>query len=61
MEDTLQILYVRYGRDRLDDEVKVLFGDNEKTEEGNEKHIGYREYLTRINDRAMKERKARKQ
>jgi hypothetical protein len=61
VEDTLQILYVRYGRDRLDDEIKVLFGDNEKTDEGSEKSIEYREYLTRINERAMKERKLRKQ
>ena len=26
VEETLQILYVRYGRERLDDEIKAIFG-----------------------------------
>ena len=37
VEETLQILYVRYGRDRLDDEIKAIFGDEEKNEDGSEK------------------------
>ena len=26
VEETLQILYVRYGRERLDDEIRAIFG-----------------------------------
>ncbi len=26
IEETLQILYVRYGRERLDEEIKAIFG-----------------------------------
>ena len=26
VEETLQILFVRYGRERLDDEIKAIFG-----------------------------------
>lgn len=26
VEETLQILYVRHGRDKLDDEIKAIFG-----------------------------------
>lgn len=26
VEETLQILYVRYGRERLDEEIKAIFG-----------------------------------
>lgn len=26
VEETLQILYVRYGREKLDDEIKAIFG-----------------------------------
>lgn len=26
VEDTLQILYVRYGREKLDDEIRAIFG-----------------------------------
>lgn len=60
VEDTLQLLYVRYGRERLDDEIKAIFGDNEKTDEGNEKFIEYHDYIEKINHRAMEERKKRK-
>ena len=49
VEDTLQLLYVRHGRDKLDDEIQAIFGENEKSDEGNEKSIGYREYIEKIN------------
>lgn len=60
VEDTLQLLYVRHGRDALDDEIRAIFGENEKTEEGNEKFIEYHDYIEKINHRAMEERKKRK-
>eukprot|EP00351_Strombidinopsis_sp_SopsisLIS2011_P002182 CAMPEP_0116875900 /NCGR_PEP_ID=MMETSP0463-20121206/8007_1 /TAXON_ID=181622 /ORGANISM="Strombidinopsis sp, Strain SopsisLIS2011" /LENGTH=77 /DNA_ID=CAMNT_0004522297 /DNA_START=322 /DNA_END=555 /DNA_ORIENTATION=- len=41
VEETLQILFVRHGRDRLDDEIKAIFGDDEKNNDGTEKEITY--------------------
>jgi Ca2+-binding EF-hand superfamily protein len=57
VEDTLQILYVRYGREKLDDEIEAIFGENDRNEQGNEKEIGYREYIEKVNHRAMEDRK----
>ena len=55
VEETLQILYVRYGRERLDEEIKAIFGyviivlnlyrKNEKNTDGSEKEITYGEYV----------------
>lgn len=61
IEDTLQILYVRYGRLKLDDEIKAIFGESEKTDDGNEKFIEYKEYIEKVNNRAMEERRKKKQ
>ena len=55
IEETLQILYVRYGRDRLDDEIKAIFGEDEKNDDGSEKEITFGEYVEKINKRALKE------
>lgn len=60
IEDTLQILYVRYGRAKLDDEIKAIFGESEKTDDGNEKFIEYKEYIEKVNNRAMEERRNKK-
>ncbi|CDW78259.1 calmodulin-like protein [Stylonychia lemnae] len=57
VEETLQILYVRYGRERLDDEIKAIFGDDEKNGDGSEKEITYGEYVEKINKRALEEQK----
>ena len=51
---------MRHGRPNLDEEIKAIFGENEKTEEGNEKFIEYHDYIEKINHRAMEERKKRK-
>ena len=61
VEDTLQLLYVRYGRGKLDDEIRAIFDESERTEEGNEKFIEYKEYIEKNNKRAMDERKKRKE
>ena len=53
VEETLEILYVRYGRERLDDEIKAIFGDEEKTTDGQEKEITYSEYVAKVNRRAL--------
>ena len=34
VEQTLQILYVRHGREKLDNEIKAIFGEDDKTEDG---------------------------
>ena len=57
VEETLQILYVRYGRERLDDEIKAIFGEDEKNTDGSEKEITYGEYVEKINRRALEEQK----
>ena len=46
-------MFVRYGRDKLDDEIKAIFGDEEKNKDGSDKEITYGEYLTKINDRSL--------
>ena len=48
VEETLQILFVRYGRDKLDDEIKAIFGDEEKNKDGSDKEITYGEYVDKI-------------
>lgn len=53
VEETLQILFVRYGRDKLDDEIKAIFGDEEKNKDGSDKEITFGEYLTKIQDRSL--------
>ena len=55
VEETLQILFVRHGRDRLDEEIKAIFGDEEKNKDGTDKEITYGEYLSKIEARALKE------
>ena len=39
VEETLQILFVRYGRENLDNEITAIFGDEEKNEDGSEVEI----------------------
>jgi Ca2+-binding EF-hand superfamily protein len=37
VEETLQILFVRYGRDALDEWITFIFGEEEKNDDGSEK------------------------
>jgi Ca2+-binding EF-hand superfamily protein len=60
VEDTLELLFVRYGRDHLDNEIRSLFGEDEKTSDGQEKEISFAEYLEQINKKAMERRKKKK-
>jgi hypothetical protein len=55
VEETLQILFVRYGRENLDNEITAIFGEDEKTESTTEKEITFGEYVDKINKRALKE------
>ena len=53
VEETLQILFVRHGRDKLDEEIRAIFGDEEKNKDGSDKEITFGEYLEKINSRAL--------
>uniref|UniRef100_A0A7S3FWN1 EF-hand domain-containing protein n=1 Tax=Strombidium rassoulzadegani TaxID=1082188 RepID=A0A7S3FWN1_9SPIT len=59
VEETLQILFVRYGRENLDNEITAIFGEDEKNEDGSEKEITYGEYVDKINKRALKDEESR--
>ena len=48
VEETLQILFVRYGRNRLDEEIKAIFGEDEKNPDGSDKEIRFGEYVKKI-------------
>ena len=61
VEDTLELLYVRFGRQNLDSEIHAIFGDEEKTKDGQEKEVNFQEYLERVNERAIQQRKQRKE
>jgi Ca2+-binding EF-hand superfamily protein len=57
VEDTLELLYVRYGMDHLEKEIQALFGEDQKTADGQEKAITFSEYLEQINQRSIVKRK----
>ena len=63
VEETLQILFVRHGRDRLDAEIRAIFGDDEdqKDADGVERAIQYSEYLDKINARGLTEFKIKQE
>ena len=44
VEETLQIMYVRHGREHLDDEITAIFGHEENNPDGSEKTITFGEY-----------------
>lgn len=54
IEETLQILFVRHGRKNLDEEIKAIFGEEERNKDTSEEpSITYTEYVTKINRRAL--------
>ena len=55
VEETLQILYVRNGRENLDKEITAIFGDEEKNPDGTEKQITFGEYVDKLNRRALED------
>ena len=59
VEETLQILYVRYKRDRLDEQITFIFGEDEKNEDGSEKEITFGEYVDKMNKRARANQQAK--
>jgi len=61
VEQTLQILFVRHGREKLDDEIKEIFGDQQKGPDGQELKINFTQFLTRANARLTKMRWTKKE
>lgn len=55
VEETLQILFIKHGRDKLDYEIEAIFGMDEKNADGTEKFITFGEYLEKVNSRAIRE------
>lgn len=58
VEDTLELLYVLYGRDILDTEIEAIFGKEEKTQDGQEKEIHFTEYVQKMKKRDFERRLA---
>ncbi|KAL4478019.1 hypothetical protein ABPG72_013458 [Tetrahymena utriculariae] len=57
VEDTLELLYVRFGRQNLDYEIEEIFGKEEKNAQGEEKSITLKEFLDKQRKRDFAERK----
>ena len=54
IEETLQILFVRHGRKNLDEEIKAIFGEEERNKDTSEEpSITYSEYVSKITRRAL--------
>ena len=53
IEETLQILFVRHGRAKLDEEIRAIFGDDNRDDTSEEKSITYTEYVTKITRRTL--------
>ena len=54
VEDSLQILFVRHGRQNLDTEITAIFGEGTSNADGTEKAITFGEYVDKVNQRALK-------
>ena len=59
VEETLQIMYVRHGRDNLDSEITSIFGADETNADGSEKMVTFGEYCEKVNKRALEDYKIR--
>ena len=59
IEETLQILFVRHGRKNLDEEIKAIFGEEERNKDTSEEpSITYAEYVSKITRRALNKQAA---
>ena len=64
-EDTYFLIYARLDRqieddskrDKLDEEIRIIFGENEKNPDGTDKKINYITYLQKVNDYGLEVRK----
>ena len=54
IEETLQILFVRHGRKNLDEEIKAIFGEEQRDKDTSEEQsITYSQYVEKITRRAL--------
>jgi len=56
VEDTLELIYVR-DPTKLEDHIKEIFGEREKTEDGQEREILFEEYLKEMRKTDLERRK----
>ena len=56
VEDTLELIYVRY-QDQLEEHIRSIFGEKEKTEDGQEREVLYDEYLAQMRKKDLENRK----
>ncbi len=55
VDETMHMLYARYGKARLETEMKALFGDDLKTQDG-DGELTFTEYLRAMHVRVPKKR-----
>eukprot|EP00405_Crypthecodinium_cohnii_P002543 CAMPEP_0194751622 /NCGR_PEP_ID=MMETSP0323_2-20130528/5624_1 /TAXON_ID=2866 ORGANISM="Crypthecodinium cohnii, Strain Seligo" /NCGR_SAMPLE_ID=MMETSP0323_2 /ASSEMBLY_ACC=CAM_ASM_000346 /LENGTH=149 /DNA_ID=CAMNT_0039668189 /DNA_START=93 /DNA_END=539 /DNA_ORIENTATION=- len=61
VEQTLQIIFVRRGRGELDDEIREIFGEKQKADDGQELKISFSQFLHKANERLTKMRWTKKE
>eukprot|EP00924_Labyrinthula_sp_SR-Ha-C_P015135 snap_masked-scaffold_9-processed-gene-9.29-mRNA-1 protein AED:0.14 eAED:0.14 QI:949/1/1/1/0.28/0.25/8/124/234 len=45
LDETMKMLYARYGRDKMEDQMKILFGEDLKTQDG-DGELSFEEFLS---------------
>ncbi len=55
VEDTLELIYVRHP-DQLEEHIRDIFEEREKTEDGQEREVLFDEYLKQMRKRDLKKR-----
>ena len=59
VEDTLELIYVRHpDPDLLQQHIEEIFGDKEKTDDGQEREVLFEEYLKQMRKNDLEKRKA---
>ncbi|KRW98556.1 hypothetical protein PPERSA_00048 [Pseudocohnilembus persalinus] len=58
-EDTLELLYVRYGRVLMNQEIEEIFGEQQQNSDGEDIQINLEEYLKKIKKKDFQERQRR--
>lgn len=55
VDDTMSMLYARYGRDKLESKVKEMFGHDLGNSNG-DKDLSFMEYLEAVNKKELQKR-----
>ena len=58
VDETMHMLYARYGKARLESQMKALFGEDLKTADG-DGELSFNEYLKAVNIRLPKKKKGK--